>query len=503
MCGDVGWRTALSVMVAGLLGLVWIYWDTAISMYDLWSLIHSYNHAFLVIPVCLFLAWERRDVLRQLQPRPSLFGTLVVFGFGGLWLIADAIDVMAGRHVALVGMMQGLVLATLGWRVCRALLFPLLYAWLVVPVDFGLLPVLQKMAAAASAWGIGAIGIPIFVEDLFIEVPTGRYWVAPGCAGLNFLLSGFALSLLYGEQMYNGWRKRVVCVVVMIVIAIVANWIRIFGLIAAGHFFNEVYDINDHYTEGWFFFAIVVFFMMWIGLRFRDPIRKSEEEDEESHPAAATRTAPGAIAFYFAVAIVTASGGAMYPAYAAYRAGEDLPLTAVHVAFPKEIAGWRLSSEVSDWRPVFKGADAQATHRYVKGSKTVDLYVAYYERQGNGREVAAYQNRVEDKNVWRKQRAGAVKLNIGGTQTTVTVTHLRANAKRRRVWHVYWVDDRFTRSPVQSKLLQAKSDLFFGDRRAGFVAVSSTEIEDAAVLETFFQALPSIPDLIAPGAAGG
>lgn len=503
MRGDVGWHTALPIMVTGLLGLVWIYWDTAISMYDLWSLIHSYNHAFLVIPVCLFLAWERRDVLRRLQPRPSLFGTLVVFGFGGLWLIADAVDVMAGRHVALVGMMQGLVLATLGWQVCRALLFPLLYAWLVVPVDFGLLPVLQNMAAVASAWGIGAIGIPIFVEGLFIEVPTGRYWVAPGCAGLNFLLSGFALSLLYGEQMYNGWRKRVACVVIMIVIAIVANWIRIFGLITAGHFFDEIYDINDHYTEGWLFFAVVVFFMMWIGLRFRDPVRKRKVEDEESGPIAATRAAPAAIAFYVAVATATAAGGAMYPAYAAYRAGEVLPSAAVHVAAPQQIAGWKLSSETSNWAPVFEGADAQATLRYNKGTNSVDLYVAYYERQGNGREVAAHQNRVDDKENWRQQRIGAARLNVGGAPTQMTVTHLRSNTQQRKVWHAYWVDGRLMRSPVLAKLLQAKSDLFFGDRRAGFVAVSSADIEDAAVLETFFQALPSIPDLIASGAAGG
>lgn len=472
-------------------------------MYDLWSLIHSYNHAFLVLPVCLFLAWERRDVLRRLQPRPSLFGTLVVFGFGGLWLIADAVDVMAGRHVALVGMMQGLILATLGWRVCRALLFPLLYAWLVVPFDLGLLPVLQKMAAVTSAWGIGIVGIPIFVEDLFIEVPTGRYWVAPGCAGLNFLLSGFALSLLYGEQMYNGWRKRIACVVIMIFVAIVANWIRIFGLITAGHFFNEIYDINDHYTEGWLFFAVVVFFMMWVGLRFRDPVRKSKAEDEKSHPAVATRVAPAAVAFYIAVATVTIAGGAMYPAYAAYRLGNISPATAVYVAAPQEIGGWKLSSKTSNWAPDFQGADTQATLRYSKGNNSVDLYVAYYERQGNGREVVAHRNRVDDDKNWHQRRIGAAMMNVRGKPTQMTVTHLRSNAQQRKVWHAYWIDGRLIRSQVLAKLLQAKADLFFGDRRAGFVAVSSVEIEDAAVLEAFFQALPSIPDLIAPGAAGG
>ena len=58
----------------------------------------------------------------------------------------------------------------------------------------------------------------------------------------------------------------------LIVVAIIANWMRIFALIGAGHFLGEVYDINDHYLEGWLFFAVIVFVMMWIGMRFRDPV---------------------------------------------------------------------------------------------------------------------------------------------------------------------------------------------------------------------------------------
>ncbi len=490
-------------MIAGIIGLTWMHWATAVSMYRLWSDIPSYNHALLVLPVCLYLAWERRHVVRAMLPRFSLFGTLLVFGFGALWLIANAVDVMVGRHIALVGMIEGLVLATLGWRVCRVLLFPLLYAWLVIPVDLGLLPGLQKIATIASAWGIGALGIPIFVEDVFIEVPTGRYWVAPGCAGLNFLLSGLALSLLYGEQMYDGWRKRVGCVVVMIVVAIIANWIRIFGLIVAGHYFNEIYDINDHYTEGWLFFAVVVFVMMWIGLRFRDPVRSKKSEGAVPGAVPGTREAPNAVALYLGVAVITAAAAAAYPAYAAYRQNDAPPPVRVHIAFPSEIGSWRSSPQSSDWQALFRGADAHATRRYTRGDDAVDLYVAYYERQGNGREMAAYPNRVYNDKIWQKRRMESATVNLADQRVDVPVTHLRSNARQRAVWHVYWVDGRFTGNQVVAKLLQVKADLFFGDRRAGLVAVSSEQIEDAAALESFLRALPPVPSLIAPGAAGG
>ena len=492
----IGWPLALSVLALGTAGLVWVHWDTAFAMYDRWVNIHSYNHAFLILPVCVYIAWERRAALRAMRPRASWLGLILVSGFGAFWMVADAADVMAGRQVALVGMIEGLALAVLGWRVCNALLFPLLYAWLAIPFDLGLLPPLQTMATAAAAWGIGLLNIPIFVEGFFIDLPSGRYWVAPGCAGLNFLLSGFALSLLYGEQMYDGWHKRVACVVIMILVAIVANWIRIFALIGAGHYLGEVYDINDHYLEGWLFFAVIVFVMMWIGLRFRDPV-----PDEAETPPAASVSAPrpAALAAYLGVAAGAVAIGMLFPAYAAYQRDNLPPVAQVQLAFPQTAGAWRLEDRKTDWQPAFKGADAQATARYVNGDKAVDLFIAYYAWQGNGREVVAFGNEVYDNEIWQRQRGGAVRTRVGEQTAGIAETVLRSGARRRLVWHFYWGDGRIMASPVKTKLLQAKVNLLFGDRRAGLVAASS-ETEDEAALADFLKSLPPITDFVKNGA---
>ncbi len=498
----IGWNLALTVLVVCACGLIWMHWGTAVSMYDLWSRIHAYNHAFLIIPVCLFLAWERRHLLRILRPGPNLIGTLCVALFGAMWLVSDMTDVVIGRQIALVGMTEGLVLATLGWRVFRVLLFPLLYVWLVVPSDYGLLSGLQNVATIASAWGIGLLGIPIFVEGVFIEIPTGRYWVAPGCAGLNFLLSGFALSLLYGEQMYAGWGKRVGCVVVMIIVAIVANWIRIFGLIVAGHYFNEIYDINDHYTEGWVFFAIVVFLMMWIGMRFRDPVRDNATRNEALIGTQAY-TAPTALVYYFAVAIVSAVVIFGFPAYATYRQNQPGIAVSASVEFPARVGEWRTSTKSSSWQPSFKGATAQRVQTYIKDGQSVDLFIAYYARQGDGREVAAYGNQVYNGGTWQRLRNGSVSVTLGSDPAIFASTEIKRGERRRIVWHAYWVDERFTSGATKAKLLQAKAELFSGDRRAGYIALSSERTDGTAELATFLKSLPPFRSLISSGAAGG
>jgi len=395
--GAVSWRVAAPVLVAGLLALLGLYADTAISMYDLWSNINAFNHAFLVIPVCLYLIWERRHVLAGMNPTPNLLGLMLVAGFGAVWLVADTVDVSVGRHFALIGMAESLIFALLGWRVFRALLFPLLYLWLVLPTDLNLLPPLQTLATIAASWGIGLIGIPIFVEDVFIEIPSGRYWVAPGCAGLNFLLSGFALSLLYVEQIYDDWRKRVAGVLIVLAVAVVANWVRIFALIVAGHYLEEVYDIDDHYMEGWLFFAAIIFILMWIGLRFRDPVRDTPPAAAGTAGTAGPADAPRQRRAFAAMVLASALAVGIYPAYASYRLGDAPAVGATSVAFPALVGGWRAVQETAVWRPEFDRPHAQDTQRYGDGRRKLDFYVAYYANQRQGRELVSYNNRVDDR----------------------------------------------------------------------------------------------------------
>jgi len=288
----------------------------------------------------------------------------------------------------------------------------------------------------------------------------------------------------------------------MIVVAIVANWIRIFGLIAAGHYLDKIYNINDHYLEGWLFFAAIMFVMMAIGLRFRDPVSSDGSAAAGRIPATASPPSAGAIAYFFAFVAVTAAIGAGYPAYAKYRAENAPPIAAVRIAFPDAIGGWRASAAASDWRIAFNGADAQATGRYRSGSQSVDLFVAYYQHQGEGRELVAHSNRVYDNDTWRPQRESKATASIGGAPVDVSATYLSAGQRQRLVWHVYWIDGQYIRSPVLAKLLQAKASLLFGDPRAGVVAASSDDVENTEALETILRALPPFPSLVVPRAAG-
>ncbi len=486
-------RLSAGAALLGVVALVAIYSDTALSMLDLWSRMHAFDHAFLILPVCIYLIWERRHVLAGIDPSPSVIGAILLAGFGVMWMAADAVDVAIGRQTALIGMVESLVLTVVGWRLFRVLLFPMLFLWLVLPTDLNLLPPMQRLATIVSSQVIVLWGIPVFVEDVFIELPAARFWVAPGCAGLNFLLSGVALSILYAEQMYSSWTKRIICVAVAIVVALIANWLRIVAIIMASFYLQGQYNIDDHYTEGWLFFAAIMFLMMWLGWRFRDPAPAAARR---SGDAASTAGRAG-----IAAALVAAIGIAgFFPAYSAYRQGDTSPVPPTRIVFPETIGEWRLLPDDSAWQPDFRDADAQATARYGNGAEQLSLYVAYYAYQGNGREVASYANQVYDGEKWSWLRSGNTKAVIGGNETGMSTTALKSGAGHRNVWHTYWLDGRYMNSPVLAKLTQAKADLLVGDRRAGFLAVSADEDVDPDHFRAFLAALPPFLSLAAPDA---
>lgn len=69
----------------------------------------------------------RRREVAALPPQPFAPGLCLVFLFGVIGLVSIAADVRLGQQLAAVGTLQALILTTLGWRIFKALLFPILF----------------------------------------------------------------------------------------------------------------------------------------------------------------------------------------------------------------------------------------------------------------------------------------------------------------------------------------------------------------------------------------
>lgn len=303
------WKITLIAGVICLGALLLLYLPTAASAVHLWNTSSAYNYAYLIAPISAALIWADRRALARAVPEPTALGAALAGVFALAWLAADLLDIDEGRHIALVGMMQGLALGLLGPRLYKFLTFPLLYLFFLVPTGTFLLEPLQVAAHASNVALLRASGVPVYAEGFLIEVPAGSFLVEPGCAGLNFFLVALALSLLYGRLSYRSTAARVICVGVALATSVIANILRIFLIIGLAQATDRRIDITaDHLLYGWGFFGVVILLAMWLGTKIpAAPPAPRVAPQVTLTPAAATpparRVSAAAAAFVAAVAL--------------------------------------------------------------------------------------------------------------------------------------------------------------------------------------------------------
>ena len=493
------WQLSIALAAIGIVTLALLFRATVTSAIKLWWNIPTYNYAFLILPISAYLIWRQRHALRDETPVGSFWGIVVTVTFGLMWLVSNIAGITEGQHIAFVGMLLGILLAAFGWRIFKILSFPFLYLWLLVPTGTVLLPLLQKIATLISSSIVQWLGIPIHVEGFFIDAPSGRFEIAEGCAGLNFILASLALAPLYAYLLYRSLWKRLLAVVVALVLAISMNGVRIAGIISLAHWGGPTLNIaENHLWYGWAFFTVVLFLAGYIGSYFAD--RESDASSDKAVELGGRDVTPNprhtAIAslltfLIVASVFVVAEGVNSRPAPLSFESSPTLA----------EVPGWQNVRWLGDWSPSFSNADLQLRQSYARGDTTVvDLFVAAYSRQGLGREMITYDNHIIDQAQWSVLRERRAAINLATKALPFVELVVASGDRRRYVWLFYWVHGTFTANPAVAKLLEVKAKLFLGDQRAAIVAISTSDTTrgDADVaLQSFLQdAFPSIQALL-------
>lgn len=454
---------------AGLLAVAAIFAldaEAVIRAVDVWSGSKTYNHCFLILPICAYLAWERRDVLRKVEPSPFPLALIAILPFAMAWLLARFVSVLEAQQFALMGMAQVTLLAILGLRAYRAAMFPLLYALFLIPSGDFLVRPLQDFTAAFAVGMLKLTGVPVYSDGIIIEVPAGTFIVAEACAGLRFLVASVAYGVLFAGLMYGSWRKRLVFVAASIVVPVIANGFRAYGLIVLAQLIDDQAAVDaDHIVYGWGFFAAVTLLLTVVGVRFREDFTPPTPPGRPDR-----RAAPRRFAVTAAAAIVIA---ALAPAYLAWGDRDAEAMTVTQIALP-DIAGWADAAPTTDFQPEFGRPHAEVAKGYAAAGGEVDVFVGYFARQSSTRKLPRSLIGLAGENAWRRAGSGTATIDIGGEKVKVATERLVGRGGERLVWALYWVNGRFTASLLQAKIEQLKGELL-GGRRDAAVLVLTTD----------------------------
>jgi exosortase A len=470
---------ALVLAAATMVAVLSILDRTILAMAQTWYYSNTFNHGFLILPIAAFLAWRKRGELANAPVAPDWRGGVGLALGALLWLLGDASGTLIVQELSVIIILQALVLAVFGKAVFRVLLFPLSYLYFAVPFGLELIPPLQTVTAFLSVGLLKLVGIPVFSDGYLISIPGGDWYVADACSGIRYVISSLALGGLFAGMMYVTWWRRALVLVVAVVVPILANGVRAFGIILLAYLTdNKLATGVDHLIYGWFFFTLVSGVVLALGLIFRE-----------------TPTSPGMphaarpLLMTSLVSCLFAAIGVLFIVGAARAYGDYIDSAAdkrtVHLEAP-EIAGYRVASDDSDdsLLPVFDGADAMLEATYQSPEQSLHFRLGYYLSERRGAQAISFNHELPGAPETTIVGKGTASVAIGDEPISARYQRIFADNRGRIIWYWYWVDGRITGDPYFAKLLEAKAKLFGGRQAAAIIAVAADYRSDPAEAET-------------------
>ena len=271
-----------AVLAVGVLLLAWlgvfgqVVWKAVL----VWTENDIYTLSFFVVPTVIGLIWHMRTSWLSVMPKSQygIGGGLLVL-VGVVHLIGMASELQVLSQFAAFAAWPAMVWVVLGYHVVRALWFPLCFLMFCVPVGEELVPLLQVWTTDIAVPILKAVGVPVFREGLYIEIPSGRFVVAEACSGVRFFVASIICGVLYAYLSYQSISKRVIFFALVLLFPILANALRVVSIVMIGHGFGMKHASGfDHLLFGWVFFGLVMGFLIVFGELLRSDEDKPVSE---------------------------------------------------------------------------------------------------------------------------------------------------------------------------------------------------------------------------------
>ncbi len=458
------WSLALPLTLGVLALFILLYHGSLMSMVGIWLESDTFSHGFLVFPAVAFLIYRARDRLLALDPHPSWLGLLALVGCLALWFVAHVGSVQVAEQFAYVAALSAIAWALLGGRVMRVLAFPILFGFFAVPFGDFIIPTLMQFTAWFVVEAIELTGIPVFREGYMLSIPRGDFEVAKACSGIRYLIASVSLGTFYAYITFTSWKKRLAFVALAIVMPIVANGLRAFGIVMIAHFTNMEHAVGvDHLIYGWLFFGVLIFLMFWIGGRYADEppaaLAASPADGRSLAVASLGGVCVALLGLMFVVPLL--SGKAL--------AAADAPMAPA--AVPAATAQWRIDAAgESAYMPDFKDANAIAQLVYAQGNDRIGVTIHTYS--GGDREVVRAGNRFPMQIGHKIVRELPMTLVSQGREFDIGRLDLLERGPRRAVLYWYQIGSVTTPSPTTAKIREWAARLTGKPTRRAVVSLS-------------------------------
>ena len=469
-----------------------LYFSTSQSLYELWfkSGNPAYSHGSIAVLIAAYIFLKYWFVEKSEMQIPGLHmpGFLALILVSLMWFLSALGGIQVLQQLLYLGIVAALFWALFGSRVLKHLAIPLLIVLTAIPVWDFLNHYLQIATAVNVEFMLHLTGIPFVREGTNILLPSGTFQIEERCSGLRMFVAMVAIALLCIYQWRLRWQVGIVFMLASLVLAIIINSIRIYIVVIAGYLtdMQHYFVTTDHVTLGWVLFGAVLFIYLMLCNRYLlsdrwyvKVVRQTSNNEKLSENVTATQGnkkdswRPAALLLILAGISIGPVLASVYQTHLQNDAN-----VSIEIASPD--AEWVSLDRVGgDWQPVYHGADYQWQKMYQdRKNNVVELYLAYYAFQSEGKEAIHHLNELYDKERWKtvSQRTLDKRLSAAPVEVNQYIIESRSGGKRL-VWQWYFINNQRIVSRLDAKVAGIKG-LLFGDPAISVLAISTNINQD-------------------------
>lgn len=428
-----------------------VLWPTTQSLLAEWADTNktTYTHGHFIAAISVWLLLRNRSSLQAMPVRPSIAAGLLLALASVLWLAVLRSGLQMAHQLLLPGMIWLAVYTVLGARAAFGSAVAIGYLYFAIPVWDEVNFLLQSATVEAVDLMLRVTAIPAYVQGNMVHLAAGSFEIAGGCSGLHFFIVGLALGVLYGEIHRDSWRVRLQLIALVLLLALLTNWLRVYIIIVAGYLTDmQHYLVRvEHYRFGWLVFAVMMFGFFLIARRLPAAV----EATNTSQPDARVTAPTGRLSLAVALSLVALIVG---PLWNSLDPVTPAAIPASGAVLPSNPGDWVGPRSVNDnhWAPAFAGADLEQRGRYTRGDAQVDAYVAIYAAQAQNKELVRYDNSVVG-----SERASVIstaritsRIRPRGPVTQLVVETPRG--EQSVLWYFYQIDSLQTTRGIVAQL---------------------------------------------------
>lgn len=428
-----------------------LFYSSIESAVAIWYRSETFAHCFIILPICIYLIKQKWAELNNAHFKPSLTPLVFIFGVLAMWLFGSLAQVLVIEQAAAFAMLPLMIWCLLGNQIARILLFVSFFWMFSVPMGEFMIPALQELTADITVVALQLTGIPVYREGLYIAVPGGLFEVAVACSGIRYLIASFTLGTLFAYLNYNGPKKRAIFILFSIILPLIANGIRAYGIVMIAHLSDMKYATGvDHLIYGWVFFGVVILVMFTLGGRWADPMPDEVKQVQPNGPAFNVKplVMPGV-----AMLVILISG-------LTYKAVFENQVSGFTPQISQVFSAQRPISDNS-WLPIFQNP----TQEIVAQDDGFDYYFAYYNANIQGQELINGSHKM-----YNIERWSIVSQQANDRYRTLEI--IDNFGRKRLISYTYVTPWHITHRSLEIKLVQAVQALL-GQPQTGFVLMIS------------------------------